>query len=75
MAQQRRRTQHTVLCMHWICRSPAAQAILGNTRYPYAYFNAEFPELFSKLYLLIKDTAGSGDDWTKREMLEMYFPS
>lgn len=47
--------------------------ILGQTRYPYAYFNAAFPELFSEIYLIIKNTAGTGDDWVHREMLKTFF--
>ncbi|KAK2179146.1 hypothetical protein NP493_509g00013 [Ridgeia piscesae] len=44
--------------------------ILGNTRYPYAYFNAELPDLFPEMYFIIRSTAGTGDDWVQRNGTE-----
>ncbi|KAI0240460.1 hypothetical protein LSAT2_008802 [Lamellibrachia satsuma] len=58
---------------HFHEQSATAQAILGNTRYPYAYFDQELPELFPEVYFIIRDTAGQSDDWTQRNELKKYF--
>ena len=47
--------------------------MLGQTKYPYHYFNHELPNLFPEMYLLIADTAGQADDWTERRQLAEYF--
>ncbi|KAI0230589.1 putative serine/threonine-protein kinase irlD [Lamellibrachia satsuma] len=57
---------------HFYEQSATAQATLGNTRYPYAYFDKELPELFPEVYFIIRDTARQ-PDWTKRPKLKDYF--
>jgi len=61
-----------ILC-HANCRSPRAKAMLGNTCYPYTFFDKELPGLFLNIYTVIKESATTEDDWTKRETLMDFF--
>ncbi|KAI0235862.1 Serine/threonine-protein kinase/endoribonuclease IRE2 [Lamellibrachia satsuma] len=58
---------------HYPEQSAATKAILGNTRYPYAYFDQELPMLFPTVYFIIRNTAGQPDDWTQRDELKKFF--
>ncbi|KAI0230590.1 hypothetical protein LSAT2_019084 [Lamellibrachia satsuma] len=58
---------------HYNEQPPTAQATLGYTKYPYAYFDKELPELFPEVYFIIRNTAGQQDDWTQRDNLKEYF--
>ncbi|KAI0226069.1 hypothetical protein LSAT2_023225 [Lamellibrachia satsuma] len=58
---------------HYPEQSAATKAILGNTRYPYAYFDQELPKLFPTVYFIIRNTAGQPDDWTQRDELKKFF--
>ncbi|KAK2155281.1 hypothetical protein NP493_2093g00009 [Ridgeia piscesae] len=53
--------------------SPRAKAMLGNTCYPYTFFDKELPGLFLNIYTVIKESATTEDDWTKRETLMDFF--
>ncbi|KAI0211219.1 hypothetical protein LSAT2_003975 [Lamellibrachia satsuma] len=58
---------------HYNHLSPGAKAMFGNTCYPYKFFDREVPKLFPTIYEIIKTSATKGEDWTKREILNMYF--
>ncbi|KAI0210922.1 Serine/threonine-protein kinase D2 [Lamellibrachia satsuma] len=62
---------------HYSDESTDAQKTLGKKDCLYAYFSKEFskefPLLFPEVYLIIKNTAGSQDDWVHRDSLKKFF--